>query len=73
MAVKTHEFEGQQRTMAEISAMVPALGYSGIVGALAAGRNTVMAMMTFDSKAASIAGIRRAHAARGKRAMGARA
>lgn len=67
MIVKTHLFEGQQRTMAEIRAMVPLIKSPSTIRIhMEAGRRTVVAMMTFDSKAASIAGIRRSYAARGK-------
>ena len=66
MALKTHLFEGEQRTMTEIRKMVPALGYSAILSALAAGRNTRLAMVTFCPRRASTNATKRAVAARGK-------
>lgn len=66
MTIKTFEFEGQQRTVAEIRKMVPRLSDAGIRKNLAAGRNTVLAMMTFDPKRASLVGLKRHYAATGK-------
>ena len=63
----THLFEGQQRTMAEIRAMVPRIkSPSTIHNHLDAGRRTVIAMMSFDPKLPSIAASRRSYSARGK-------
>lgn len=63
----THLFEGQQRTMAEIRAMVPRIkSPSTIHNHLDAGRRTVIAIMSFDPKLPSIAASRRSYSARGK-------
>ena len=67
MAVKTYLFEGVQRTMAEIRAMVPRIkSPSTIHNHLDAGRRTVIAIMSFDPKLPSIAASRRSYSARGK-------
>lgn len=66
MALKTYDFEGKPHTMAEIRKMVPALGYSAILSALAAGRNTRLAMVTFCPRRASTNATKRTVAARGK-------
>lgn len=65
--MKTYLFEGVQRTMAEIRAMVPLIkSPSTIRSHMEAGRRTVVAMMTFDPKLPSIAASRRSYSARGK-------
>lgn len=65
--MKTYPFEGEQRTMAEIRAMVPLIkSPSTIRGHMEAGRRTVIAMMSFDPKLPSIAASRRSYSARGK-------
>lgn len=70
MAVKTHDFEGEQRTMAEIRAMVPLIkSPSTIRSHMEAGRRTVIAMMAFDPKLESAAATRASYAARGKPAI----
>ena len=65
--MKTYLFEGEQRTMAEIRAMVPLIkSPSTIRRHMEAGRRTVVAMMSFDPKQASIAASRRSYSGRGK-------
>lgn len=59
-------FEGEMRTVTEVRAMVPRLSDHAVRKHLAAGRNTRMAMMAHDGKAASARGTRRAHAMRGR-------
>ena len=55
----TYPFEGEQLTVAQIHALVPALSPSCIRNHLAAGRNTRQAMLSFNSAAASVRGGRR--------------
>lgn len=62
MAAKQHAFDGEQLTVAEIMQRVPALGESAIRNALAAGRNTTAAMLSFDPKRATVIGARKAAA-----------
>lgn len=64
--MNTYQFEGSQMTLAEVCKMVPRLSRAAVQRALAAGRNTRIAMMTFNPQAAAIAGSRKAYAARGK-------
>lgn len=64
--MKTHEFEGQQFTIAEIRKAVPAMSEQAIRNAIKAGRNTKVAMLSFDYRAAASAGARKSYAARGK-------
>lgn len=59
-------FEGEMRTTNEVCAMVPRLGRNAVIRHLRDGRNTVMAMMSYDPKRASDAGARKAYKARGK-------
>ena len=64
--MKTHEFEGQQFTIAEIRKAVPAMSEQAIRNAIKVGRNTRVAMLSYDHRAASTAGARKAYAQRGK-------
>lgn len=64
--MKTFEFEGQQRTVAEIRKMVPRLSEHAVRTHLQAGRCTVLAMMSYGPKRASLVGLRRHYAATGK-------
>lgn len=64
--MNTYTFEGEQRTVAEIKRMVPCLSDMTIRAHLKAGRNTRVSMLSFDHRAASKAGARKALAARGK-------
>ena len=66
MSVKLFMFEGKLRPMREICAMVPRITDSSLRKHIAAGRNTVMSILTYDHKGASANGARKAHAAKGK-------
>jgi hypothetical protein len=63
----TFEFEGQQRTVTEIQALVPAISRAAIVAHIKAGRTTRHQMLNFDPRAAMRAGGRRGRIAVGPR------
>lgn len=60
MSAKRHDFEGEQLTVAEIMQRVPALADSTIRRHLAAGRNTRVAMLSFDQSRTNSANGRKA-------------
>lgn len=62
---KRYLFEGQQCTMKEIRAIVPVMCAQAILRALEQGRDTRIAMLAFDHRAASQAANRRALAKKG--------
>lgn len=47
MAVKTYPFEGEQRTLTEVCAMVPALSRQALRVRLDMGQSTVIEMMAY--------------------------
>lgn len=65
--VKRFEFEGAQRTVSEVRAMVPALGRCAVADRLAKGMTTRAQMLDFDAGAAMRAGGRRGRAACGNK------
>lgn len=67
MKARTYEFEGQQRTLAQIRELVPVLGDAAIEMRLARGMKTRSAMLAFDANAARRAGGRRGRAVVGDR------
>lgn len=67
MKPRTYEFEGEQRTLAQIRDLVPVLGDNAIEMRLARGMTTRAAMLAFDANAARRAGGRRGRAAVGNR------
>ena len=69
-AEATHLFDGQQRTIKEIMAMVPAIKTKAtVLRHLSEGRNTRMAMLTYDPYCAAANASRRHHEKMGKPAV----
>lgn len=56
MTAKLHDFDGERLTVRQIRERVPVLSERAVRDYLAAGRNTAMAMLSFDPKAASARG-----------------
>lgn len=69
MAAKLYTFEGEMMTIAEAGKLCPRISHSTLKRHIEAGRNTIIAVMSYDHLRASGSGARKAYAARGKPSM----